>query len=172
MDFLGRLARTAAGWLCTLLRSPRHQVMTVMVIAAFLLWDRLFPLSSFPMYGDFPDRTDYVYLADAAGNPLPMHDLFGFRSTFIKRIYSRKVGEIVREMERAGEEPELHLLTVDQLRPAGDATLQWMVENDRRRSRKQGPVPPLQLVEVDVMVRDGRLVRDGRVVGQYPGGPP
>jgi hypothetical protein len=78
----------------------------------------------------------------------------------------------VDDMEAAGEEPELHLLTAGQLRPAGDATLKWLVENDKRRSKKAGLPPALQLVQVDVIVRNGRLVREPRVVGQFPGGQP
>lgn len=172
MHRLKTFAGLVGRWLVGLFRSQRYQVMAVMVAVAFLLEDRLFPFSSFPMYGDFPDRTHYVYLADGEGRALPMHDLFGYRSTFVKRIYSRKVGGIVDDLEKAGEDPELHLLTVDQLRPAGDATLKWLVENDRRRAKKSGPPPALQLVHVDVTVRDGRLVRDHRVVGHFPGGRP
>lgn len=158
-------------WLRWLFGHPRYQVMAVVVLVSFVLKDRLFPFSSFPMYGDFPDRTDYVYLADKDGQPMPMHDYFGYRTTFVKRIYSRQVRDIYQQLKKAGEEPELHLLTVEQLRPAGDATLRWLVENDRRRKQKKEPVPPLQLVEVDVEIGDHRLERRPRVVGLYPGEP-
>jgi hypothetical protein len=172
MQRIRRILKPAGRWVLHLFRHPRYQVMAAMVVIAFMLWDSLFPFSSFPMYGDFPDRTYYVYVADEGGRPLPLFDQFGYRSTFVKRIYDRKVGDIVEELANAGEEPELHLLTVDQVRPAGDATLQWLVENDRRRKRKSGPGPALQLVQVSVTVRDGSLVREPRVVGHFPGGVP
>jgi hypothetical protein len=149
--------------------------MAGMVLVALLLGDRLFPFSSFPMYGGFPDRTHYVYLADATGTPLPMHDFFGYRTTKIKRIYSNEMRDIYKSLKAAAgeeDEVELHTLTADQLKPAGDATLRWLVANDRRRKQRKGaPVPPLQLYHVDVDVGpDGRLRRVARLVGSYPGG--
>lgn len=151
-----------------------------MVLVALVLGDRLFPFSDFPMYGGFPDRTHYVYLADATGQPLPMHDFFGYRTTKIKRIYSNEMRDIYRSLKAAADDEdededsiELHTLTADQLRPAGDATLRWLVANDRRRKQRKGaPIPPLQLYHVDVDVApDGRLRRSARLVGMHPGGP-
>ena len=174
------MARSALRWLAALFRHPRYQVMAVMVLAAFLLGDRLFPFSSFPMYGGFPDRTHYVYLADGEGRPLPMHDFFGYRTTKIKRIYSNEMRDIYKSLKESadagggedGGEVELHTMTAEQLRPAGDATLRWLVANDRRRKQRKGaPVPPLRLYHVDVdMGPDGQLRRTARWVGAYPGG--
>jgi len=170
------IVRTAWTALVRLFRHPRYQVMAVMVALALVLGDRLFPISDFPMYGGFPDRTHYVYLADAEGTPLPMHDFFGYRTTKIKRIYSNEMRDIFKSLKAsAGEEDEvkLHTLTDEQLRPAGEKTLQWLVANDRRRKQRRGaPVPPLQLYHVDIDVGpDGRLRRTARMVGTYPGGP-
>ena len=151
-----------------LFRHPRYQVMAGLVALMFLLEDRCFPFSNFPMYGDFPDRTHYVYLADGTGAPLPLHDLFGYRTTFLKRIYSSKVRRQVEKMEQAGEKPEWHLLTAEQLRPMGDETLRWLVSN----KRKKAPSPAeLQLIHVDVELRDGKLVKHSMVVGKFRGGP-
>ncbi|MFN0130124.1 MAG: hypothetical protein ACKV19_25955 [Verrucomicrobiales bacterium] len=167
---------TVASAVKRLFLHPRYQVMAVMVVVAFVLGDRLFPFSSFPMYGGFPDRTHYVYLADGDGNPLPMHDVFGYRTTKVKRIYSNEMRDSYKSLKAAAgeeDEVELHTMTADQLRPAGDATLQWLVANDRRRKQRQGaPLPPLQLYHVDVDVApDGRLRRTARLVGTHPGGP-
>jgi hypothetical protein len=162
-------------WLLGLFRDPRYQVMAGLVLVALVLGDRLFPFSSFPMYGGFPDRTHYVYLADATGKPLPMHDFFGYRTTKIKRIYSNEMRDIYKSLKAAGgeeDEIELHTMTPEQLRPAGDATLRWLVANDRRRKQRQGaPVPPLRLYHVDVDIGpDGRLRRTSKLVGEYAGG--
>ncbi|MGI8605463.1 MAG: hypothetical protein ACR2OZ_21015 [Verrucomicrobiales bacterium] len=134
----------------------------------FVLGDRCFPFSNFPMYGDFPDRTYYVYIADEKGNPLPLFTLFGYRTTFLKRVYNRKVSELVKQLEEAGEEIELHLLTPEQLRPAGDATLAWLVESNRRPSRKTAPQVALRLVHVNIEMEDRELVRRPMTVGVYP----
>lgn len=176
MNRLRLLARFAGRWLAGLFRNPRYQVMAGLVVVALVLGDRLFPFSSFPMYGGFPDRTHYVYLADANGLPLPMHDFFGYRTTKIKRIYSNEMRDIYKSLKAAGDEEdevELHTMTSEQLRPAGDATLRWLVANDRRRKQRQGaPVPPLRLYHVDVEVGpDGRLQRNAKLVGTYAGGP-
>lgn len=176
MNRLRSMVRAGLRWLLGLFRNPRYQVMAGMVAVALVLGDRLFPFSAFPMYGGFPDRTHYVYLADAEGRPLPMHDFFGYRTTKIKRIYSNEMRDIYRSMEAAADEEgevELHTMTAEQLRPAGDATLRWLVANDRRRKQRKGePLPPLQLYHVDVEVApDGRLRRAARLVGLHPGGP-
>ena len=170
------MARFLWRWLRGLFGDPRYQVMAGMVAVALVLGDRLFPFSSFPMYGGFPDRTHYVYLADEAGVPLPMHDFFGYRTTKVKRIYSSEMRDIYKLLKAgAGEEDEveLHTMTAAQLRPAGDATLRWLVANDRRRKQRKGaPVPPLRLYHVDVDVGpDGRLRRAAKLVGEYAGGP-
>jgi hypothetical protein len=151
-------------------RSSPRRLLWALVVIMFLLEDRVFPFSSFPMYGNFPDRTYYVYLADEMGQPLPLFDAFGYRTTFLKRVYNRKVKELVKELEGAGEEVELHLLTAEQLRPAGDATLRWLVESDRRRAKKSGQPQSLRLEQVDVILKDGKLVRETRTVGHFPAG--
>ena len=160
-----------------LFRHPRYQVMAVMVVVALVCGGRLFPFSSFPMYANFPDRTHYVYLGDETGAPLPLFDLLGYRTTKVKRIYSNEMRGIYRSLKNAprgedDEEVELHTMTNEQLRPAGDATLRWLVENDRRsKQRKGAPVPPLRLYHVDVdRGPDGRLRRNARWVGSHPGG--
>ncbi len=162
-------------WIAGLFHDSRYQVMAGMVAVAFLLGDRLFPFSNFPMYGGFPDRTHYVYLADAEGRPLPMHDFFGYRTTKIKRIYSNEMRDIYKSLKAAGgedDEIELHTMTAEQLRPAGDATLRWLVANDRRKKKRDGkPVPPLRLYHVDIETGpDGRLRRTPKLVGEYTGG--
>jgi hypothetical protein len=176
-----RRLRTLGSFVVRLLRRllahPRYQVMAVMVAAALILGDRLFPFSSFPMYAGFPDRTHYVYLADDEGRPLPMHDFFGYRTTKIKRIYSNEMRDIFRSLKDSseseeGDEIKLHTMTEEQLRPAGDATLRWLVANDRRRKQRKGePLPALRLYHVDVdRGPDGRLRRTARWVGSYAGG--
>jgi hypothetical protein len=127
MGMIRRL-RTCGSFVVRLLRRllahPRYQVMAVMVAAALILGDRLFPFSSFPMYAGFPDRTHYVYLADGEGHPLPMHDFFGYRTTKIKRIYSNEMRDIFHSLKESseseeGDEIKLHTMTDEQLRPRG-----------------------------------------------------
>ncbi len=180
MGMIRRL-RTLGSFVVRLLRRllahPRYQVMAVMVAAALILGDRMFPFSSFPMYAGFPDRTHYVYLADDEGRPLPMHDFFGYRTTKIKRIYSNEMRDVFHSLKDSseseeGDEIKLHTMTDEQLRPAGDATLRWLVANDRRRKQRKGePLPALRLYHVDVdRGPDGRLRRTARWVGSYAGG--
>lgn len=146
-----------------------HRLTWALVAIMFLLGDKVFPFSSFPMYGDFPDRTYYVHLTDGNGEPLPLFDLFGYRTTFLKRVYNRKVNTLVRDLEATGEEVELHLLTADQLRSAGDETLRWLVESDRRTGKSAPPKPPVILLkQVNVVLRDTGLVKESLTVGRFP----
>ncbi len=162
--------RWAARRFVALVTSPRYGVMTVVVLASFLLWDRLFPFSSFPMYSNFPDRTYYVYIADGEGTPLPLHDLFGYRTTKLKRIFNGEMKGVLAALDEEGsDEAEMHLVSAESLRPAGDATLKWLVENDRRRKKKEGnPPPKLQLVQVEIELHGTTLEKKERVVGLYP----
>ncbi len=175
-DRVRSILRAGGSALVRLFRHPRYRVMAGMVVLALVLGDRLFPISDFPMYGGFPDRTHYVYLADGEGRPLPMHDVFGYRTTKIKRIYTNEMRDIYKSLKAtAGEEEEikLHTMTAGQLQPAGDATLRWLVANDRRIKHRRGAPPPAtRLYHVDIDVGpDGRLRRTVRLVGTHPGGP-
>jgi hypothetical protein len=166
MDFWSSRLRRAVRW-CR--RSPR--CLTVLLVAVmFATGDRVFPLSSFPMYGDFPDRTYYVYVTNGNGEPIPLFTKFGYKTTFLKRVYNRKVNELVRKMEAEGEEVELHWLTPAQLRPAGDATLEWLVASDRRRKTGGLPAQSLRLEQVNILQRGRELVRETVTVGVYPRG--
>lgn len=104
-------------------RSQPHKLWLVLVPVMFFAKDYIFPLSSLPMYGDFPDRTYYVYLADAEGRELPLYDTFGYRSTYVKRIFNRKRNAIVAKLNQGAsdeDEVELHELTAEQVRPAAE----------------------------------------------------
>lgn len=159
------LVNAARRWWVRWWHSP-HRLWVVLVAAMLLAQERVFPLSDFPMYGDFPDRTYYVYIADEEDRPLPLFELYGYRTTFLKRVYNRKLKGVVRELEKAGEEAEEHLLTPEDLRPAGTATLRWLVESDRRHRPPEEQPRLLRLKHVVVIQEGDQLVRRVMDVGE------
>ncbi len=56
-----------------------------------LLIRESFPFSHFPMYSKFSDFTYYVFIADEFGEPIPLKENFGIRTTFLKKIYITEV---------------------------------------------------------------------------------
>lgn len=50
-----------------------------------------FPFSHFPMYSKFSDFTYYVFIANEFGEPIPLRENFGIRTTFLKKIYITEV---------------------------------------------------------------------------------
>ena len=126
-----------------------------------------FPFSHFPMYSGFSERDYYVYVSDRDGEPLATETLAFVRSTKLKKIFNTELSGIQKRYKKRKD-----LLTGDQCRPAGDATLKWLVENapDSAGSRLRDR-SPLRLYRVYISVDRGTLVEtDPQEVGQWPSG--
>lgn len=73
------------------LRMPfRH--MIALVIVLYVVKEQ-FPFSNFPMYSNFENEADVVYITDQSDQVQPMQKLFGTKSAQTKKTY---VGELAR----------------------------------------------------------------------------
>ena len=69
------------------LRRTRCKWLLVMTVLCLALREN-YPFSNFPMYSSFNNRTYYLYLTDARGNPIKTRQ-FGLSSSGLKKIFDR-----------------------------------------------------------------------------------
>ena len=121
-----------------------------------------FPFSSFPMYSGFSPRPFIVYLADGDGQPFGAYHEFQVRTSVVKKDYERRLKAIKKESG-----VDLAKLTPEQKRPAGEATLNHLV--DTLASAK--PPGPIQLWEIIITRKAGKIVRSPMMVAEINSSP-
>lgn len=109
------------------LRVPfRH--MTALVIALFVIKEQ-FPFSNFPMYSNFDNEADVVFIADQNGNPISMDDVFRSGSSTAKKAYKKELGKICNPKGRDSKES-----TAEERKAAGAIVLgDWYATMKRDR---------------------------------------
>lgn len=125
-----------------------------------------YPFSSFPMYSRFSPNPNYVYLSDAEGRPLAAQGEFGALSSELKKFYDARLREI-----HAASGVSLSRMSVEEKRPAGEATLRHVVASAPDQARVRGH-DRLRLHEVIIRFDDeDRIVRDDLVIAEIAPGP-
>lgn len=135
--------------------------LVVAVAACYWLQD-FYPLSHFPMYSKFDDRTYYVYLRGKDGEPLAAVPNFNIYTSDLKKHYGRDLKDLKKKYKGSHFD-----WTEAQKWEAGMATLAYL-KNDRspaafKDDSMQG------LILVDVRIRrgeDGRIEKREDVVGR------
>ena len=116
-----------------------------------------FPFSSFPMYSGFSPRPFVVYVADGDGKPFASNHDFEVRTSILKKDYERRLKAIKKESGVS-----LAKLSLEQKRPAGEATLRHLVDTLAAKV----PEGPIQLWEI-ILTRDaGKIVRSPMMVAE------
>jgi hypothetical protein len=113
-----------------------------------------YPLSSFPMYSTFPDRTFLVYVADGSGNPLALEREFQVRAATLRKYYDKQL-----RMIKTDDGTPIREMTTAQKRPAAEATLNHLVESLARPRPTADRFPELVLHEVVFWREEGGAVR-------------
>ncbi len=137
-------------------------------VAAAYASGEWYPLSSFPMYSKFDDRTYYVYLADKNGEPVPTVR-YQIVASELKKHYRRELNLL--EDRYGGSSYEFD---APKLRQAGAETMKWLrtewlperAPDQIEGAKKSG----LQLFEVRVFLEDGRFQKRETSVGSWDGG--
>jgi hypothetical protein len=109
-----------------------------------------YPFSSFPMYSKFSANPTYLYVTDAADQPLACETQLGVRASVIKKIYDKEI-RIVGKREGSA----ISKLPQPLKQEAGLATLRVLrdeVAKQRIAELNQGP---LRLYEVIIRRGDG-----------------
>ena len=135
------------------------------VIAVAYVTGEWYPLSSFPMYSKFDERTYYVYLADEAGEPVPTVR-YQIVASELKKHYRRELNKL--EDQHGGSSYDF---AEPRLREAGAATMKWLrtewiperAPDQLEGARKSG----LKMVEVRVFLKDGKFLKRETVVGYW-----
>ena len=142
--------------------------MSLVIVVAYVTGE-WYPLSSFPMYSKFDERTYYVYLANEAGKAVPTVR-YQIVASELKKHYRRELNRL--EDEHGGSSYDFD---PGRLRFAGQKTMDWLrtewvperAPDQVEGARKSG----LKLVEVRVFLEDGRFLKRETVVGFWNGAP-
>lgn len=166
-----KLARAAAprlarfGWAA----SPLLPLLIVTWVSCYLLpvtreqagpprtGGEFFPLSSFPMYSSNGEKTYMVYLTDGDGNPIAAQKVFGVRTSSLKKDYDR-------ELSKLGG--STYDKTVEEKEPAGRSTLEYLVRDRAADRARDSGLKAVQLVDMRIYRREGRLVKESEVVAR------
>ena len=87
-----------------------------------------FPFSHYPMYDGFDDFDYAVFLADGAGQPLPIESLThgGCKANALKKKFDDKIDDLKDELGKSVRNRDA---TPAQMQPAGESTLRWLCES-------------------------------------------
>lgn len=133
------------------------------IVAAAYASGEWYPLSSFPMYSKFDDRTYYVYLADKNDEAVPTVR-YQIVASELKKHYRRELNKL--EDEHGGSSYEFDEA---KLRQAGAETMQWLRTEwvpERAPDQIEGAqASGLQLFEVRVFLEDGKFQKRQTPVG-------
>jgi hypothetical protein len=84
----------------TWLRRTRCKWLLVMTLLCLGLREN-YPFSNFPMYSSFSQHTYYLYLTNAAGEPVATRQL-GLSSSALKKIFDRARRKELERFEKSG----------------------------------------------------------------------
>ena len=128
------------------------KVCVALVIANMAIRDN-YPFSHFPMYASFSDHTFYVYVADGEGNPIPLQDITGTRTSKLKKPYDKDLNAVRRKLDKRKRE-----LTVEERREAGERALAQIYRNTNDTAKAAlEALAPLRLYHVDIYMVDGEV---------------
>ena len=135
----------------------------VVLTAACLLFEELYPLSHFPMYSSFASNTYYVYLADGADRPLATVALAGMNTPALKKVYD---GELRRERRRIRADGGT--ITAEQMQAVGRAVLERVKNSPSAQAAGEALPDVLRLYRVDIDLIEGRFEKRTTLVGELP----
>lgn len=130
-----------------------------------------YPFSNFPMYSDFEEQAYYVYVTDRNDKPVPLGETFGMAPSDVKKAYDQKlkkeVDRLKSEAKAQGQKYSRKIIemSAEECRPVGDATLRELRENTKYQDAVHG-LSGLRLYQVDIAVKDGRIWKGTKLVGE------
>ena len=141
---------------------PRRWPVLIAITGLCLAVGENYPFSNFPMYSAFAKNSYYLYLADAAGRPLPT-TRFGVTTSRLKKIFELKRRALFR-VKAGATKPEP--AAVD--RAAGAALLQYLEMLPAVRSQKSSLLRGLQVRRVGIFWKAASLRTDTQTLAQHP----
>ena len=128
----------------------------VLVVAACYFTAEFYPLSSFPMYSKFDNRTYICYLRDADGNELPTVKSTGIYASELKKRYGDELKNLKKEQDYKGSHFDW---TTERKAEAGSEALAYLKEFEK--------VPQnVELIDRRLYLRNGKIEFEESVVGK------
>jgi hypothetical protein len=106
--------------------------MSLLVVVLFLIKEE-FPFSNFPMYSNFDEEADVVFITDQNNNALPMEPLFGKGSAGTKKIYEAELALLCNKDKRDTEQA-----TAAERQQAAQTTLAGLVKKLKSKALPSG----------------------------------
>lgn len=135
--------------------------VALVLIAVMWIAEETYPLSHFPMYSNFTHFDYVVFVADQNGKPLPLEYVsLGTRTARLKKQYNGFINAIRKNIKNPdGSTPQKQDLTVEQRRPAGEKSLNWLWKTIQSKStdRLEG-VTELQIYQIPIYREDGHII--------------
>lgn len=132
-------------------------------MAACYAAGEFYPLSSFPMYSKFDDRTYLVYLKSAGGETLGTVPTVNMVASQLKKQYGDDLEDLKKQFKGSHFD-----WSVDQKRIAGEATLVYLRDVFAPQAFAGGQLDGLRLVDVRVFREGNRIVTREEEVAQLP----
>lgn len=156
MNFKTALS-SALAWL----RRSRCKCLLVMTLLCLGLREN-YPFSHFPMYSSFSTRTYYLYLVDAAGQPLRTGE-FGLSTSGLKKIFDRYRRIELKHFAQAGDE---RVPRAEQA--AGQSLLRYLDGLSEGRPEATKLLAGLQVQHVLVRQDAHNVVLETRTMARHP----
>lgn len=132
----------------------------LLVTAACLLIGERYPFSNFPMYSSFSDSTYYVYLTDAADQPLSTYAAIGVSTATLKKMYESALRAEMRRLRVKRKQ-----VTDEQRQALGERFLAELLSS-RGEQNATRPRDTLRLYEVRVRLADQQLQKETRLIAE------
>ncbi len=161
VDHAGSLAgagvRAVSGLALACWRMLRRWPVLWLTTALCLIIGENYPFSNYPMYATFSDSTYMVYVTDGDGEPVPVFDTFGMRTSVLKKVYHKMALEAARRHRL-----RIHELEPRHLEPAGRLALERLLAH--RNDMPAHGLNTINLVHLHIVLENGRIVRRPMVV--------
>ena len=141
-------------WLRTVWEKMPFREMTLLVILLYVVKEQ-FPFSNFPMYSNFDNEADVVFIGDQKGDPLPMDEVFRSGSSTAKKAYKKELGKILNPQKRDSKQS-----TLAERQQAGAIVLGDWHENMKRERLPAGTTAIRLYRRTFELKDDGKLADD------------
>jgi hypothetical protein len=137
-----------------------HWLVFLTVTLLCLILRENYPFSNFPMYSSFSKKSFVIYLADAAGDPLPT-TRFGRATGYLQKIFGSKRARQLMQLKTG----EVHPVDVD--KTAAAALLQYLDDLPVVRAQP-ALLCGVQVRRMNIVWNAGRISCTTETLEQHP----
>ena len=136
--------------------------LSVVLLALFLqAVKEFYPFSHYSMFSVLTPDVEFYYLTDSQGKPVPQKTYFGFSTSWTRKMLNTRLAEL-----SGGD--NIDNASRKEVTEAGRQTLDYLVEHCEEPYRQQVQTGGLQLHQIFVENKDGRLLRKKSLIAEIP----